>query len=230
MAKVTPGPLAGVISGKIGNTVFSRGRYGPYIRTRMIPTAVQTDATISTKARLTSLSKGWGALAAGDRQAWNTYAQMHPIIDRLGNSQVLSGSAMYMSINNRIIKAGGTKISVPVMTVAPDPLTTVSITAVATAQTVTIAFAATPQPAGCCLAVWLAVVDSAGRSYTKNLLKLVAVSAAAQVTPYVITTEAIARFGKLIIGQVYHAEVAIWDKTSGLRSGILPCNFTVIAA
>jgi hypothetical protein len=143
---------------------------------------------------------------------------------------VLQGSACYTQINARILQAGGTAVKVPPITASPAPVAGLSITAVATAQAVTVAYTSTTIGANECMAAWVSVCDSAGRSYVKNLLKLVEVSPAAQATAWVITTNAVLRFGKLIIGQKYHLEVEVWDKVTGLKSGIAAADFTVIAA
>jgi len=230
MAKITPGPLAGVISGKIGNTVFSRGRYGPYMRNRMMPTRVVSAATSDVRNRLSGLAKLWGGLGAPEKIAWATYANTHPVIDRLGNSQVLQASAAFMQVNARVLQALGTVINVPPVGVSPAPIVGMTVVAVATAQAVTISYTSPTIGADECLAVRLAVLDSPGRAYYRNLLKLVVVSAAAQATTYVISTPTIARFGKIIIGQKYFCEVEVWSKVTGLISGRTAANFTVIAA
>ena len=229
MAKITPGPLAGVVSGKIGNTVFSRGRYGPYIRNRMIPTSSQSAATLDVRGRLAYLSKYWGGLAAASKVAWKTWAATHPVIDRLGASQVLSANAAFIQLNSRIIQAAGTLITLPPVGTSPTSLTSASVVSDVSDNTYTITFAATPLAANTCLAVWAAVVDSPGREYYKNLLKLVKVSAAAQATGLNVDTQIDLRFGQNIAAQVVYMELEVWSSLTGLISGRTAISCVVTA-
>jgi hypothetical protein len=164
-----------------------------------------------------------------EKQAWRTFAQTHPVVDRLGNSQVLQPSVAFIQLNARIVQAGGTAIDLPPVGSSPPALTSASIVSDVSSHTCTITFAASPLAANHCLAVWLAFSDSPGRDYYKNLLKLVKVSAAAQTSGLNVHTEMLARFGENIALQNIFAELEVWSKLTGLVSGRVACNCAVTA-
>jgi len=229
MAKCTAGPLAGVISGKIGTVVFSRGRYGNYIRNGAMPTAVTSSPALDVKGRLAKLSKAWAAVDENEQDAWKTWAATHPITDRLGNSQVLHGAAAFMQLNNRILAAGGTQIDLPPIASSPDGVSGLSIASDVRTWEAFVDWSSGVLAVNCCLASWVAVCDSTGRAYYKNLLKLVDISAAAQATHLNIGTEIIVRFGRPILGQKLFLETEVWNKVTGLKSGCSIAKCTVVA-
>lgn len=219
MAKYKPGPLAGQLSGKLGNVVFRRGRYGSVISTRSMPTLVQSDYTTDVRGRLAILSQQWGALTDEQKEAWKTWAQTHQVTDRLGDQITLQGNAAYIQLNANILKAGGTAIDVPPVVGPPLGLVTATLTCAAGTPTASLAYTATPLGTGLKLQIWAAVVDSPGRAYYRNMLKLVKVSAAAAASPVTFETELAARFGTLIEGQLVHVEACVVDPATGLVSG-----------
>lgn len=229
MAKITAGPLAGEISGKLGTVVFGRGRYGPYLRSRVMPTNRQSTATLDVRSRLSTLSKAWGAVIQINRDAWKTWAATNPIVDRLGNSRTLQPSAAFIQINTRLIQAGGTQIDIPPVVACPAAISGFSAVCYVNTQALTLSWTSGALPANCCLATWVAAVDETGRAYYTNLLKLIDISAAAQATGLIVGAEFMARFGVMIAGQKLFIECEVWDKTTGLISGKACTNLTVLA-
>ena len=229
MAKVTPGPLAGYISGAVGNVVFSRGRYGPYIRSRTIPTLVQNDYTRDVRDRLILLSGEWAGLDGNERDAWCTWASTHPITDRVGDVRVLQGSAAFIGLNARILQALGTQIDLPPVSEAPHGVTGSSVVAEATGGTVVVSWTSGALGATECLACRVAIYDSVGKKYYKNLLKLVTISAAAEVSPLDVGPDVLLRFGPIVAGQVVKCNLEVWDNTTGLVSPTDVCETLVVA-
>lgn len=229
MAKMTAGPLAGVVSGKLGTVVFSRGRYGSYMRVRTMPTKVQTAATLEAQGRLSFLSKAWANMDPEEKLAWGTWAQTNPVTDRLGASQVLHAAAAFNQINARILKAGGTAVDLPPVAASPPGLLTASVVSDVSSNTVTIAFTASPLAANNCLAVWAAGIDAPGRENYKSFRKLIAVSAAAQATAYNVETFFEGRFGSKVAGQRIFLDLEVWSKVTGLKSSTLSCSCIVTA-
>jgi hypothetical protein len=61
-----------------------------------------------------SVTRAWSiALTAIERQSWRTFAGTHPTLNRIGNTQLLSGFSFFVSLNLRLITAGGTFITTP---------------------------------------------------------------------------------------------------------------------
>jgi hypothetical protein len=229
MAKVTPGPLAGVISGAVGNVVFARGRYGAYIRSRVIPTLVQNDYTGAVRDRLILLSRAWAVLDVDEKLAWRTWAATHPTIDRVGAVQVLQPSAAFISLNARVLQCGGSQIDLPPIAESPSPVTGSAISASEGSNLVEVAWTSGSMGGVQHLAVWLALYDSAGKSYYRNLLKLVTVSLNGASSPLDITSDVVARYGAFVAGQVMKCELEVWDRTTGYVSSRAFCEGVVAA-
>jgi len=229
MAKITPGPLAGLISGKVGNVVFSRGRYGPYIRSRVIPTLVQNEYTAAARGVLIQVSGMWGALADEEKEAWRTYAKTHPFIDRLGVTRTLQPSAVFIGINSRIGYAGGDFINVPPIATSPEVFSWVTIDATETGPAVVVEWPAAELAATEVAAMWLAVMPLGKTGYYRNRLKLVTASSAGEVSPKDITGYVDARFGAIVAGQILDLEVEKINKFTGLVSSRVVASTVVVA-
>jgi len=229
MAIFTPGPAVGQISGRVGGTVFSHNRGGPYMRNGVIPTASHTAYAEAAKARLTSLSRTWAAVGADDKTAWRTWAQNNPITNRLGNQVTLAPHMAYMQINNRLLAAGDAVIDIPPLDPAPAPLLTLSAALGVIAGTCILTFTATPLAADLRLWTEAALVSGAGISYVQNLFKNIDISAKALATDVDLIADLEARFGSIIEGQVLHLRCATFDSTTGLLSAPLIASATVAA-
>lgn len=219
MAKFKMGPVVGDVSGALGNVVFSRNRYGPVMRVRVVPVKVVSDYTVDIHGRLATLSQAWSALDPENMVAWKTWAEENPITDRLGDKRVLQPSAAFIGLNMRIIGAGGTQIDVPPLDPAPGSPGELTVVAENTPNLVTVATANAPAAGQCCQ-IWACVLDSAGRTYYKNRLKSVFISSAAAAGPHDITTEMVARFGELLTGAVVKVHAQFVDNTTGLVGGV----------
>jgi hypothetical protein len=229
MAKVTPGPLAGLVSGKVGNVVFSHGRYGPYIRSRVMPTLVQNDYTSDVRGRLIDLSRAWGPLGASEKAAWGTWAATHPVLDRLGYSRVLQPSAAFIQLNARAMQAGGAQLNLPPLVGAPASVTALVLTVAETGPVFEVDWASGPIGGTECIAAWVAVYDGAGRSYYRNLMKLVKVVQPGIYEYIEIPTEVELRFGPLVKDLLVKCELEVWDNATGLKSTKSFCEAVVAA-
>ena len=219
MAIFTPGPAVGQISGRVGGSVFSHNRGGPYIRNGSIPTTVTTDAAVNQKARLASISADWQNLTDAQRLAWVSWAQTNPVVNALGHQITLSGHQAFNQINCRLDLHSQTLLDVPPVGAAPDPLTGLTLTADIGAGDFQVAFTATPLGAAIAIEVWGCIVTSPGITYVDNLMRFIQVSAAAQASPLDIETAFTARFGTPQVGQVVHVKARTVTLAAGLVSG-----------
>lgn len=98
-------------SGSIGATVYSHNRYGAYVRARSIPVNPNTDAQVAARNRVRDLTIAWeNVLTQVERDAWDLYAQNVPWQNKLGDSILLTGLAMYVRSNAVILQVGGTRV------------------------------------------------------------------------------------------------------------------------
>jgi hypothetical protein len=87
-------------SGSLGGTVYSRNRYGAYIRARSIPVNPNTDRQVAVRNVLRNLSIAWeNVLSPEERAKWDEYASNVVWKNRLGDSVKLTGASHYLRSN-----------------------------------------------------------------------------------------------------------------------------------
>jgi hypothetical protein len=194
-----------------------------------MPTLRVTPHTTAVRGRLAQLSQEWQTLTDAQKAAWVTWAQDHPIIDRLGDPQVLQGSDAYIQLNMRLDALGEAHIAVPPISAPPGAIEELTVTSSAAADSCSLAWTSGALGATEALAVWVAVVTSPGRNYYKNLLKLVEYSAGAQASPLDVGASVVDRFGDILEGQKLFVHAFIYSKTTGM-SGALAQAQCIVAA
>ena len=227
MAKIMYGSLAGALSGALGNDVFSHNRAGAYIRRLVIPTKVVNDYTTEVRNNLIACARAWGLLPPEKQAAWNTWANSHPITDRLGQKQTLFGAGAYTQLNARILRATDAVITVPPTAAAPQPLLTLSAVATFAAQDCVLTFTPAALQATERLWVQAALLVNPGQNYFRNLLKLVLVDILTSVTGVDVGPNIVDRFGNLAVGQRIMLLCSVYESTSGLLSGPTLATCTV---
>ena len=179
-------------SGSQADTTASRNRFGQYNRTRRAPVNVNSPAQSAARARLSELSIAWQSLADADRATWEVFAAAHPTVDSLGSTISLTGHQCYISVNAARGNAGLAYIDLP----GAETSALVSITPTVDADAFSVAFAATPVPAGEALVVEASMPMSPGRNFNGDF-RFIASLAAADVTPTAITAAYESKFGNL---------------------------------
>lgn len=89
--------LMAAASGSLGGITASRNRGGQYLRRRALVSNPNTEAQGIARENLATAVSTWtNTLTATDRQAWATYAQDTPVVNKLGNQIILSGQQMFV--------------------------------------------------------------------------------------------------------------------------------------
>ena len=218
MALITPGPMAGQISGRLGSTVFSHGKSGPIVRNGTIPTKATTISALAAKARMGGAATTWTTLTAAQRLAWKEWAGENPSTNRLGHQITLSAIAAFCGNFARMHLCGETTLTVPPIVAGPLPLLSFSIEAdIGAGDTIAIF---TPTPIGANNAIWLeaVVLNSPAINHVANLTRFISVSAknAATDIDYLAALEAV--FGTLTVGQTVVLLARVMDRVTGLIS------------
>ena len=219
MAKYLPGVAVSSVSGSIGGTVFSRNRGGQYIRNRSIPSVVRTEKALAQKAIFSLVSQAWVVLTDAQRLAWRIYGQSQTKTDRLGKSISLTGQALFIGLNARLLSAGNSAVNTPPVTSAPAGIVPSAFTVDSGSGDTELAFAVSPLPAGVKLWIRGAKVASSAVVNIENLLTTVLITDAAATTPVDLETALIDAFGALQTGATYVIECRTLDTASGLVSG-----------
>lgn len=87
-------------SGSTGATVYSRNRYGAYIRARSVPVNPNTDRQVAVRNAVRALTIAWqNTLTQDQRDAWDVYAANVTWKNAFGDSVNLTGLNHYVRCN-----------------------------------------------------------------------------------------------------------------------------------
>lgn len=228
MALIVPGPLAAIVSGKVGGVVWSRGKGGPIVKNLVIPTDPQSNPQLDARQILSGQSQAWQALTDAQRDSWSNWAVQNLVTNRVGAQIQLSGHQAFVRLNAKLEHASATQLTAPPISAPPLALDTLSLVADIGSVSFDLAFTATPLGAGVELWMLAAVVNSAGIKYVRNLYRFIGNSAAAQASPFDPQSLIEARFGALVVGQTVHILVSTFDTATGLQSVPLHAQDVVV--
>lgn len=182
--KVQHGVVYTATSGKAGGTVASTGMAGPNIKTRPRGTKPKTNSQAGIKSLFSQINRGWRSLTQVQIAAWNAFAKTVPYKDVFGNTRVLSGKSMYCKLNMSLETSGNAGISNPVAFANTIGINSISA-ATNTSAAQSLAFAASPTPAGTTTVIMATPPLSAGVSRPgKSKYRVIAYLAAATATAY----------------------------------------------
>lgn len=201
MAKILTTAIVADIRNKLNGSVFSKNRYGSYVRTKVTPVNPQTSAQQNVRNRLSTNSQAWRDLTESQRQAWIDAGVNFPFTDIFGNSKILSGNALYVKLNNNLAVIAEAAISDPPLPVAIPALVMGTIVSSAGGGTLTAAFTADPVPAGFALVFSTTPNVTPGKSFVKNLFRQTQVVAAAGASPTNLAAAFSALHGAPVLGQ-----------------------------
>lgn len=103
MAKLLFGAIVSQASNKLGGIVFSKNAYGGYAKKKTSPAATATAASAQSKNSFSASAKTWAAtLTQPFRNDWITLANNNPVTDVFGNTQKLSGIAIFIRVNREL--------------------------------------------------------------------------------------------------------------------------------
>lgn len=111
MAKVVYGSGINSISGRLDGVVYSRNRFGGYMRSFSAPVNPSTQRQQTLRNTFQELTQLWNTtLTAAQRTAWNLYGDSVPVLDRFGASINLTGFQHYIRSNTLVIQCGLTRV------------------------------------------------------------------------------------------------------------------------
>jgi len=196
MASIKFGNVVVDMRGKINGNVYAKNKGGAYSRVRVKPTNPKSTFQSAVRAAFTTASQAWRALTDSQRQSWLQGATNFQRKNRIGDSHVLSGNALYNSLNKNLSDVGIAPISV---CPSPADVTPVSVaTAVAAngAQTLVITLGGAV-PTGTSIKVFVSETVSPGVSSIGTKLRQLTSFPAAHAAALTLTTPYLARFGAI---------------------------------
>jgi hypothetical protein len=192
--KIKFGAIVADGRGKIGGHVMSKNRAGAYMRTKVTPVNPNSTYQVGVRQRLKTLAIAWRGLTAAQRIQWNSAVGDFKGTDIFGDIRKPTGFNLYCKLNANLTLAGGAAISVPPLPLAVQAVTTVTPTQAPGGAT-SITYAPTPVPALHQMIVRATQPMSAGKSFVKSELRIIAQVAPAAATPYVATAAYATKFG-----------------------------------
>lgn len=223
MAKYAPSALLGRISRSAGSTTFGHNRFGAYFRNRVIPTNPVTEAQTAVRVDFGDHASNYRALTQAQRDEWVAYGENYAKTDSLGQAYSLTGLQAYVSVNRNLATYGLAAISVPGLFSPPSGLATATATAeLDIANTLEVAYTATPLAANTKVAIFATRPLSAGINFQPNgAYKLIAVSAAAAASPADILAAYEAIYGSIGLAGEKILFKAVVISSVGLASPVL---------
>jgi hypothetical protein len=217
-------------SGKIGGHVASRNKSGSYLRTKVTPVNPQSNFQTTIRNRLSTLAVAWGLLTAAQRTAWNAAVLSYKKTNIFGDIVSPSGFNLFCRLNANLALIGVAQINTPLSPVALPSFLTLTLSAAAGAQTLSLAYTATPIPAGVSIVVDFTPAIAPGKTFVKNEFRFVGLIAAAAASPYNAAAAYIARLGAVgAAGKYVWCRVTVYSLTTG-QKGIPVIVKALIAA
>jgi hypothetical protein len=229
MAKILMTAIVADIRNKLNGSVFSKNRYGAYVRTKVTPVNPQTTSQQNARNILSTNAQAWRGLTEAERQGWVSAGASFPFTDIFGNSKQLSGSALYSKLNNNLLHAGEAPISAAPSPVAIPDLGGITITAAEAVPALSMVMATTPVPAGFSLMVFATPNIGAGRSFVKNQFRFISAVAAAAASPVNLLAAYQAVFGNPVAGQKIFVKAFYVSTVTG-QAGIPAQAMAIVAA
>jgi len=130
------------IRGKMGGNVYSKNRFGAYMRKNTVPVNPRTALQNAVRAAFSQLSVRWSqTLTALQRTGWNSYGANVAVKNRLGEDVFLTGVNHYQRSNVILAQIGEAYIdAAPAIFELPEQDPTLLFTASEAAQELEVAF------------------------------------------------------------------------------------------
>lgn len=229
MAKILTTAIVADIRNKLNGSVFSKNRYGGYVRTKVTPVNPQTNAQQNVRNILSTQSQNWRGLTEAQRQSWIDAAINFPFTDIFGNSKILSGSALFVKLNSNLVNAGESAITSAPSPVEITQLVLGTLTAAAGTPALSLAFTPTPVPANFKVCIQATGNVGPGKSFVKNLFRTIDYLDAAATSPANLLTAFQAVHGDPVEGQKIFVRAFMVSTVTG-QAGIPVQTSTIVAA
>ena len=126
---------------KIGGHVLSKNRAGAYMRTKVTPINLQSDAQLTVRSRFGGLSSAWKDLTEDQRLAWNSAVAAFAKTDIFGDLKNPSGFNLHQALNNNLLNCSESAIVSPAPSEAVNAFTALSFTIENTVESMSLVFA-----------------------------------------------------------------------------------------
>jgi len=205
-------------SGSIGGHTISRNRGGQYIRTKVTPLNPQTVAQTIVRAAFGTFSQAWKGLTTAQRTAWLNAVNDWKTSDIFSNVRVPSGSNLFVRLNSNLAQIGVAMISSPLANAGCDSVIATTLTYAVGTPALSLALSG-GIPATVHAVIYATPPMSAGKSYSKNLLRKISLVEPSATSPVNILAAYNTKFGNVgVVGQKIVVGIKFINSTSGASS------------
>jgi len=203
------------VRGSVAGTVFSKNTYGAYTRTKVTPINPQTAAQSAVRQFFGQLSQSWRGLTQAQRDLWNQSASNFSRNNVFGDQVNLTGFNLYKRLNQNLLNVGQAVIANAPLPSDVFGFTGSSLVANTTAGTLVLTYAPAI-PAGTSVILFATAPQSAGKKFVASEYRKIDTIVAADVSPWDMATEYIAKFGALPpVGSKVFVKVKPVNDTTG---------------
>lgn len=218
MGKVKFSLAVSEIRNKVGSVVYSRNRYGNYVRDYVIPTDPESGAQLEQRSKFRNCMETWATLTESQRSQWNALATQLRGTDIFGNQYSRLGMQLFVQLNiERLVAIEDITLNPPVLTNIPK-LGQLSISASWYSGSLIVNLIGGTLTANQSVVITCSAPASTTKNQFANERPILLVVEDATDLPVDIYPELSAKFGTPGWEVRYSIGVYVIDRPSGLRS------------
>lgn len=235
MALIKYAAIVSEARGKESGIIFSRNKYGAYIKAKISPVNPQTPYQQAQRIALGSFSQQWSGLSEDEKDNWNSLGQQIVRVNRFGDQTNYSGFNLFVKCNRNLGLIVEPAIEEAPSVPAIPALTLTVLTMEETGDdgtTMTLAFTAIGGEAiaGFKIALEATPPILTGRRFVKNFYRNIG-SFVGETSPMNFLAAYQARFGvKLVLGNFVSVRARMIGEDSGLDGAVSVISGLVVAA
>lgn len=196
MARIKFGQMISEARGKVAGMVFSKGKYGYYIRQKVSPVNPRTTAQARVRTYMAAASQSWKGLTENVRMGFKEAVADWKKTNVFGDSQTLSGYNLYTKMYKTALDINETPLTAYAGNTAPAAVSNLSVTADISDSKLELTFAPVI-PVASKVKIFATPPCSAGRNFFKSQYRLLNVADSTDVSPLDLGADYIAMFGSL---------------------------------
>lgn len=218
MGKVKFSAAISEIRNKVGGVVYSRNRYGAYMRNYVVPENNNTDAQAAVRATFGEISASWKTLSEEQRGEWSTVAASLRKTDIFGSQYSSNGFQFYVQLNTERVLVGSTISAFPPEITGIPQFSGVEVSFDYATTDFTFDISASNLTSNQALVIRATAPQSQGKTFFKNLYGVIAIVNNATAVPYNAFLGWLVKYSTYVDGSRIGWQLYVVDKTTGLRS------------
>lgn len=227
MGKVKFSFAVSEIRNKVGGVVYSRNRYGAYVRNYAVPTGAASSTQLFARNAFGTSSALWKTLTQSQRNDWQNFATLLSKTDVFNQQYKSTGFAVFMQVNQELQWWGGSIITTPPILYPMPLLTGLNVALNMSTSNLTWSFDRNNLTSDYAVVELGTLPQSTGVNFFKNLYRTFGATGNGTMFPLNLYGNFVAAFGTLISGKRYGCSAYVIDKRNGLRGSLMQTYFDV---